>query len=283
MKSQRSGEYVMESSAFVHLHVHTEYSRLDSTITVKGLVEKAKEFAMPAVAITDHGNIDGAEAFIQVCRGSGIKPIVGCEMYIVDSLDNLPFAKTFHLVLLCENAIGYENLSRMVRYAQSEGFHYLSRIDKNILRESADGLIALSGCIKGEIPYLCMVNKYNEAIAAAREYAEIFPGRFYLELNGNGLAEQQTANQGLVRIAEELDLPVVAANDCHYLNREDAFEHEKLLCKQTGKSITDPTHMRFSADEFDFKSPDEMTSIFAYLPDAVDNTLKIADRCEIIR
>jgi len=273
----------MESSDFVHLHVHTEYWLLDSTITVEGLVQKAKEFAMPAVAITDHGNIDGAEDFIQLCWGSGIKPIVGCEMYIVDSLDNLPLAKTFHLVLLCENAIGYENLSRMVRYAQTEGFHYLPRIDKKILRVSAEGLIALSGCVKGEIPYLCMVNKYNEALAAAMDYADMFPGRFYLELNGNGLAEQQIANQGLVRIAEELDLPMVATNDCHYLNREDAFEHEKLICKQTGKSITDPTHMRFSADEFSFKSPDEMKVVFANSPQAVSNTMKIADRCEIIR
>ena len=272
----------MEPANFVHLHVHTEFSRLDSTITVRGLVDKAREFGMPAVAITDHGNLDGIEVFVELCREAGIKPIVGCEMYIVEELQALPMARAFHLLLLCENANGYSNLRRLVDFSHREGFHHMPRIDKKVLRQNAEGLIALSACIKGEIPYLCWSGKYDEASAVARGYTEIFPGRFYLELNGNGLPEQQKANQGLLRIAEELALPVVATNDCHYLNRNDAFEHEKMLCVQTGKSITDPGHMRFSADEFYVKSPDEMAQAFEDAPQAILNTLKIAERCEIV-
>ncbi len=269
----------MTSSSFVHLHVHTEFSRLDSTITVRGLVDKAREYGMSAVAITDHGNIDGAEVFVELCREVGIKPIVGCEMYVVDELPVLPMARTFHLLLLCENAEGYENLRRLVDHSHKEGLHHLPRIDKKILRQHAEGLIALSACLKGEVPNLCMRNEYDEAVAVAKGYAAIFPGRFYLELNGNGLPEQKAFNKGLLRIAEELDLPVVATNDCHYLNLDDAFEHEKMLCAQTGKSITDPTRMRLSSDEFYFKSPDEMAEAFADAPEAIDNTLQIAERC----
>lgn len=272
----------MNPSTFVHLHVHTEFSRSDSTITVRGLVDKAKEFGMPAAAITDHGNLDGVDVFVEHCREASIKPIVGCEMYIVDELLLPPMARTFHLLLLCKNPEGYANLRRLVDFSHKEGFHHLPRIDKKILRQHAEGLIALSGCLKGEIPYLCWRGNYDEAVAVAREYTGIFPGRFYLELNGNGLPEQQAANQGLLRIGEELDLPVVATNDCHYLDRADAVEHEKMLCAQTGKSITDPSHMRFSADEFYFKSPDEMAEAFAYAPQAIHNTLKIAERCEFI-
>lgn len=272
----------MAPSNFIHLHVHTEFSRLDSTITVRGLVDKAKEFGLPAVAITDHGTIDGVEVFVKLCRKAGIKPIVGCEMYIVEELPFSPMARSFHLLLLCENPAGYANLRRLVDFSQREGFHHLPRIDKKLLRQHAEGLIATSACLKGEIPYMCLREKYDEAVAVAQEYAEIFPGRFYLELNENGLPEQQTANQGLLRIAEKLALPVVATNDCHYLNREDAFEHERLLCAQTGKSIKDPTRMRFSSDELYFKSPDEMADIFTYAPGAVSNTLKIVELCEIM-
>lgn len=272
----------MEPANFVHLHVHTEFSRLDSTITLKGLVGKAKEFGMQAVAITDHGNIDAVEVFVELCLEAGIKPIVGCEVYIVDELSALPMARTFHLLLLCANSKGYANLRRLVGFSHKEGFQHMPRIDKKILRQHAEGLIATSACIKGEIPYLCMRDKHEEALAVAQGYAEMFPGRFYLELNGNGLPEQQTANEGLLRIAKELALPVVATNDCHYLNRSDAFEHEKLLCEQTGKSVDDPTRLRFSADEFYFKSPDEMTEIFANTVGAVSNTMKITEQCESI-
>jgi DNA polymerase III subunit alpha len=272
----------MNPANFVHLHIHTEFSKLDSTITLKGLIDKAKQFGMPAVAITDHGNIDGAEVLVELCREVGIKPIVGCEMYIVEELSALPMDRAFHLLLLCENPKGYANLRRLVDFSHKEGFQHIPRIDKKVLRRHAEGLIALSACIKGEIPYLCLRAKYDEAVAVTQGYAEIFPGRFYLELNGNGLPEQQKANQGLLRIAEELALPVVATNDCHYLNRGDALEHEKMLCAQTGKSITDPTHMHFSADEFYLKSPDELTEAFAYAPQAIRNTLKIAERCEFL-
>lgn len=275
-------ENFMAPENFVHLHVHTEFSRLDSTITLRGLVDKAKEFGMPAVAITDHGTIDGAQAFAEHCREAGIKPIIGCEVYIVDALPALPMARTFHLLLLCENPEGFSNLRRLVDFSHKEGFHHMPRIDKKVLQQHAEGLIALSACIKGEIPYLCMRDKHDEAVAVVQGYAEIFPGRFYLELNGNGLPEQQKANQVLLRIAEEFALPVVATNDCHYLNRGDALEHEKMLCAQTGKSITDTTHMCFSADEFYFKSPSEMASAFTHAPQSIRNTLKIAERCEFM-
>ena len=268
----------MGRSGFVHLHVHTEYSRLDSTITVSDLVKQAKAFNLPAVAITDHGNIDGAEDLIQQCRGTGIKPIIGCEMYVVDDLNKVgPMTQSFHLVLLSTNGQGYRNLRQLVAFAQTKGFHYKPLIDKRILRDHASGLIALSGCIHGEIPYLCFLNRHEEAADAARCFDAIFPGRFYLELHANGLPEQRTVNRHLLDLAEILNLPVVASNDCHYLHREDAYDHEKLLCRQTGKSIHDPSHLRFSANEFYFKSLGEMAAAFADVPEAIRNAGIIAD------
>jgi DNA polymerase-3 subunit alpha len=276
----------MELAKFVHLHVHTQYSLLDGAIRIGDLVKKAAEYGMPAVALTDHGNMFGAIEFYLKCQSAGIKPIIGCEVYLAPESRFAKDARgigdaAHHLVLLCENLEGYRNLSRLVSIGYKEGFYYRPRIDKEVLREYSSGLIALSACLKGEVAWLCEGGRMEDARAAAAGYAEIFPGRFYLEIQENTLPEQERANSGLLSIAGELGLPLVATNDCHYLNREDAKPHEVLLCIQTGKTMDDPSRMCFSADEFYFKAPAEMAATFAHAPEAISNTLAIADRCDL--
>jgi DNA polymerase-3 subunit alpha len=269
---------------FIHLHVHTIHSHLDSTITIQSLINQAVAFNMPGVAITDYANLDGADKFMRKCYEVGIKPIVGCEMYVVDDVSaSFSLNPAYHLLLLCKSRKGLENLKQLVAFANNEGFHHKPRIDKKLLKAHAEGLIALSACIKGEIPYLCLRSQYNEAVNAAKEYAAIFPGDFYIELQENSLPEQKIVNQSLLKIAAELNIPIVATNDCHYLTPDDAIEHEKLMCEQTGKSMPDPTHMRYSANEFYFKSPQEMTSAFAYAPEAISNACAIAENCDVVR
>ncbi|BDV43566.1 DNA-directed DNA polymerase [Geotalea uraniireducens] len=274
--------------SFVHLHLHTQYSLLDGAIRLGDLIKKAKDYEMPAVAITDHGCMFGALEFYLKCRDKGIKPIIGSEVYVAPGsrFDKNPPSthdgtSSYHLILLCENLTGYKNLSRLVSAGYKDGFYRRPRIDKEILAEYAEGLICLSACLKGEVAYLCERGKMEEALAVARWYAETFPGRYYLELQENTLPEQDKANQGLLTVARELGLPLVATNDCHYLNREDARAHEVLLCIQTGKTMNDPNRMRFSADEFYFKSPAEMAAAFHYAPEAITNTLEIAERCNL--
>ncbi len=243
---------------------------------------------MPAVAITDHGNMFGAIEFYDKCKYAGIKPIVGAEVYVApgsrfarESGNGHEAVTNYHLVLLCENLTGYRNLSRLVSTGFKEGFYYKPRIDKEVLAEHSEGLIALSACLKGEVAYLCGRNRLEDAVATARWYSETFPGRYYIELQENTLAEQETANKRLLEVARELSLPLVATNDCHYLNREDAHAHEVLLCIQTGKTMTDASRMRFSAEEFYFKSPEEMAKAFHYAPEAIVNTTEIAARCNL--
>jgi DNA polymerase III subunit alpha len=276
----------MESSKFVHLHVHTQYSLLDGAIRVGDLIKKAGAYGMPAVAVTDHGNMFGALEFYIKCQASGVKPIIGCEVYLAPESRFIKEARgiseaSYHLILLCENLEGYRNLSRLVSIGYKEGFYYRPRVDREVLRQHSAGLIALSACLKGEVAWLCESERMEEARAKATEYAEIFPGRYYIELQENTLPEQARANRGLISIAEELGLPLVATNDCHYLSREDARPHEVLLCIQTGKTMEDPGRMCFSADEFYFKSPDEMAAAFSHVPEALANTLQIADRCNL--
>lgn len=269
---------------FVHLHVHTQHSRLDSTITIDSLIKKAVVCNMSAVAITDYANLDGADEFMLNCCEAGIKPVVGCEMYVVDDVAaSFSLNPAYHLLLLCKNRNGLENLRELVAFANNEGFHHKPRIDKKLLKAHAEGLIALSACIKGEIPCLCLSGQYRDAVNAAKEYAAIFPGDFYIELQENSLPEQKNVNQSLLKIAAELNIPIVATNDCHYLTPDDAIEHEQLLCEQTGKSMSDPTHMRFSANEFYFKSSQEMISAFAYAPEAISNACAIAKNCDLVR
>ncbi len=277
---------LMEHANFVHLHVHTQYSLLDGAIRIGDLVKKAKEYQMPAVALTDHGNMFGAIEFFLKCQSAGIKPLVGCEVYLAPESRHVKESRgigdaAYHLVLLCENLEGYRNLSRLVSIGYKEGFYYRPRIDKEVLRRYSSGLIALSACLKGEVAWYCESDRMTEARSAAEEFSEIFPGRYYLELQKNSLPEQERANRGILRIAEDLGLPLVATNDCHYLNREDAKPHEVLLCIQTGKTMDDSGRMSFSADEFYFKSPDEMTEAFSHVPEALANTLRIAERCDL--
>jgi len=277
----------MSAEQFVHLHLHSQYSLLDGAIRIDDLVKKAKEYGMPAVAITDHGSMFGALEFYLACQKGGVKPVIGAEVYVApDSRHNRDYANAnvptnHHLVLLCTDLQGYRNLSRLVSIGFKEGFYYKPRIDKEVLSRYSEGLIALSACLKGEIASFCLKNRLDEARNAARWYAELFPDSYYIELQENTLPEQTTANERLVALAREMGLPLVATNDCHYLNREDAKAHEVLLCLQTGKTLSDPTHMKFSADEFYFKSPAEMATAFHYAPDAVANTALVAERCDV--
>ncbi len=278
----------MEHANFVHLHLHSQYSLLDGAIKLDELISRAKEFKMPAIAVTDHGNMFGAVEFYSKAMSAGIKPIIGCEVYVAPGSR---FTKgnargsseaSYHLVLLCMNHVGYRNICHLVSASYREGFYYKPRIDWDLLAEHNEGLIALSACLGGELPTLINLNHPEEALARAGQMAQIFDNqRFYLELQENYLPEQAKANAGLISIAKELDLPLVATNDCHYLSREDSFAHEVLLCIQTGKTMDDPNRMRFSNDEFYVKSPEEMMQLFPEQPEAIANTIRIAERCNL--
>jgi len=271
---------------FVHLHLHTQYSLLDGAIRIEDLVAKAKQCRMPALAITDHGNMFGAVEFYLKCKKAGIKPVIGCELYIAPDSRFSKDAKgiseaAYHLILLCENLEGYKNLSYLTSAGFKEGFYYRPRIDRALLEQHSEGLIALSACLKGEVAMQCGRGRMEDALETARWYSELFPGRYYIEIQENTLPEQDTVNKRLIEVAKDLNLPLVATNDCHYLNREDAKAHEVLLCIQTGKTMADPTHMKFSADEFYVKTPDEMAAAFHYAPEAIANTVAIAERCNL--
>ena len=275
-------------SNFVHLHLHTSYSLLDSSIRHEPLIKRAAEFGMPAVAMTDHGNMFGAVEFYNTAKKHGIKPILGCEVYVAPesrhekkSKDSLRDA-SYHLILLSKNETGYKNLLRLITLGYLEGFYYKPRIDKELLAEHSEGLIALSSCIRGEVAH--NVNRENvpRATKVAAKYAEIMgPENFYLELQNHGLENQDRINKEITGIGKKLDIPIVATNNCHYLNKEDFRAHEILLCLQTGKTISDPYRMQYPAPEFYFKSPEEMTELFREIPEAITNTLKIAERCEL--
>jgi len=273
---------------FVHLHLHSQYSLLDGAIRIGDLVKKAKGYDMPAVAITDHGSMFGAIEFYEKCRKEGVKPLIGAEVYVApgsrlvkEQGSSSGEYSSYHLILLCENLQGYKNLSKLVSSGYKEGFYYKPRIDKELLAEHSEGLIALSACLKGEVATLCSRNRMDDAVAVARWYSETFPDSYYIELQENTLPEQDIANKRLMDVARELSLPLVATNDCHYLNREDARAHEVLLCIQTGKTMNDENRMRFSADEFYVKSPEEMAAAFHYAPEAIANTVRIAERCNL--
>jgi len=277
-----------EPANFVHLHVHTQYSMLDGAIRFKDLFAKCHEYGMESVAITDHGSMYGALEFYVSAKKAGLKPIIGCEFYIAPDSRHIKKTKTdnslqyYHLVLLATNKAGYQNLLKLASIAHMEGFYYKPRIDKEVLAQHSDGLIALTACLHGEIPYLVGHNNDFEAAAkAARELQKLFPDRLYLEMQENGLTEQIAVNQGLKKLSAELGIPLVATNDCHYLEREDAYAHEVLLCIQTGKTINDLDRFRFSTDELFFKSPQEMRAAFAECPQAIENTVKIAQQCNI--
>jgi len=272
---------------FVHLHLHTQYSLLDGAIRLDELFARAKEFRMPALAITDHGSMVGALEFYQQALRAGIKPILGCEVYVAPGSRHEKSVKanseaSFHLILLARNLVGYRNLLKLVSAGYFEGFYYRPRVDKEILQKHSEGLIALSACLQGEIPYALVRGDEKKAYAAAEEFKNIFPDRcFFLELQENKIPEQAKANAGLMKMAQDLSLPLVATNDCHYLRREDAKAHEVLLCIQTGKTLRDPDRMRFSTEEFFFRSAAEMEAAFSFCPESLKNTVEIAERCNL--
>lgn len=277
----------MKSGDFVHLHVHTQYSLLDGTIRLDNLFKKAKEYQMPAVAMTDHGNIFGAIDFYQHAQKYGIKSIIGCELYVAPKsrLDKNAQAAgegAYHLVVLVKDRQGYKNLMRLVTQAYLEGFYYRPRVDKELLSSYSEGLIGLSACLHGEIASLLLKRNNETARAVAHEYSKIFgEGNFYLEIMRNGLPEQEIVNNGLIELGRELSIPLVATNDCHYIDREDAEAHEVLLCIQTGKTMEDADRMRFKTDEFYFRSPEAMSRLFRDIPESINNTAAIAERCNL--
>ena len=273
-------------SDFVHLHCHTEYSLLDGAIRIKDLCARAKDFGMPACAITDHGNLFGAAYFFKGCKEYGVKPIFGCEVYVChdhkDKSTDSPLARRRnHLILLAQNITGYHNLVKLVTQGYLEGFYYKPRVDKPLLRKYSEGLICLSACIAGEIPRAILADDMDKALNLTREYADIYPDRFYLELQSNGLPEQTKANTALLELAETTGVPLVATNDCHYLTAEDAEAHEVLLCIQTQTTMDDPKRMRFGTHELYYKSIEEMEKPFAHVPEALANTMRIAEQCNV--
>ena len=269
---------------FVHLHIHSEFSLLDGANRIKELPVRAKELGMDAMAITDHGVMFGAIDFYKACKANGIKPIIGCEVYVAprtrhdkDELDS----KYNHLILLAKNNDGYKNLSKLVSLSFTEGFYYKPRIDKEILEQYHENLICCSACLAGEINQAILKNDMDEARRVASWFKGVFGKDYYLEIQNNGVKEQVLVNQKLVQLSRELDIPLVATNDAHYLKREDSYNHEVLLCIQTGKRMTDEDRMRFETDELYVKSPEEMKEYFANVPDAIENTVKIADECNV--
>ena len=275
----------MARDSFVHLHLHTEYSLLDGSIRMKELMKKAAEFKMPAVAITDHGNLFGAIEFYQAAHSAGVKPIIGCEAYIAPgSHKDRPASRrdsAYHITLLAQNEIGYRNLVKLVTTAHLDGFHYAPRIDKELLAERSAGLIGLSGCLAGEINSAIQANNIEKAKQSAADYRDILGAQnFFIELHDHGMEEQRKCNGVLPHIARDLGVGLVAANDVHFLRRIDHEAHDVMLCIGTGKMVQDETRMRY-VPELYFKSPDEMRIVFRDFPEAIQNTLEIGERCHL--
>ncbi len=272
-------------SDFVHLHVHTQYSLLDGACRLQELMRRTAEAGMPAVAMTDHGNLFGAVSFYQAAVKHGIKPIIGCEAYLAPAgrrnkgPDQPP---PFHLTLFARDETGYRNLLRLVSASYLEGFYYRPRIDKDLLQDHADGLSASSGCLRGEVPSFLKQGDYAAALKAADDYRHIFgPGHFFLEVMDHGLPEQGPVNEGLMKIGRELDLPLLVTNDVHYIDRSQARAHEVLLCIQTQSFLNDPNRMRLQSDQFYLKSPEEMARAFSWIPEGLRNTRVLADQCRL--
>ena len=271
---------------FVHLHVHTEYSLLDGASRIKDLVSYAKELGMKALAITDHGNMYGTIAFYKEAKKAGIKPIIGCELYLAPKsrFDNFEVEGTryYHLILLAKNNVGYQNLIKLVSLANTEGMYYKPRVDKELLRKYHEGIICLSSCIAGEIPRALIRGDKHKAEKLVKEYIDIFgKDDFYLEIQNHHIAEEAISNEGLIELAKKYDLKLVATNDCHYIKREDSDFHDVMLCIQTGSTLDEPNRMKFSSDDFYVKSGKEMLALFKATPEAISNTLEIAEKCNV--
>ncbi len=273
-------------SGFVHLHVHTEYSLLDGACKINSLVKAARELSQPAVAITDHGNMYGVIDFYKAAKKEGIKPIIGCEVYVsprkhTDKTSELD-RENRHMILLCENNTGYHNLIKMVSLAWTEGFYNKPRVDEELLEKYHEGIIALSACLAGEIPRALMRGDYELAREKALKYKRIFgDNSFFLELQDHGIMEQKRINPDIIRLSRECGIPLAVTNDCHYIKREDKEIHKILLCIQTNHTIDEENSLEFPTDEFYLKSEEEMRALFPEVPEAYDNTVKIAERCNV--
>ena len=272
---------------FVHLHIHSEFSLLDGANRIKDIPKRCKELGMDSIAITDHGVMYGVIDFYKACKKEGIKPIIGCEVYVAPrgrtrhdkepGVDN----KYNHLILLAKNMQGYRNLSKLVSIGFIEGYYYKPRIDYEVLEKYSEGLICLSACLAGAVNQALLNGREEEAEEIANWHKKVFGEDYYIEIQNNGIQEQVLANQKLVKLARKLDIPLAATNDAHYLKKEDAYNHEVLLCIQTGKRMSDPDRMRFETEELYIKSPEEMIEYFKAFPDAIENTVKIAGKCNV--
>ena len=279
------GIAVPETTPFVHLHNHSEYSLLDGASKIEPLVDTALAMGMPALALTDHGNLFGAIQFYNTARKKGLKPIIGCEIYVAKESRHRKIGggdQSNHLVLLAENLTGYHNLSKLVSYGFLEGFYYKPRIDKELLAQHSGGLIAMSACLKGAVPQKLTMDQRDAALAEAVDLKDIFgKGNFFLELQDHDLPAQKRVNPAIIEIAKKTGIPLVCTNDTHYLRRDDSVAHDVLLCIGTGKLVTQQDRMRYESDQFYFKSFDEMKQLWGEIPEALQNTVKIAERCEL--
>ena len=272
-------------SNFVHLHVHSEFSLLDGANRIKDLPIRAKELGMDSIAITDHGVMFGVIDFYKACKNNNIKPIIGCEVYVAPrtrfdkepNIDN----KYYHLILLAKNNEGYKNLSKLVSLGFVDGYYYKPRIDKEILEKYHEGLICCSACLGGEVAQMLLQDNPEKAEEIALWHKNLFGDDYYLEVQANSLREQIIVNQKLVQLSRKLGIKLVATNDAHYLRKEDSYNHEVLLCIQTGKRMTDEDRMKFETDDFYIKSPEEMSEYFANIPEAIENTVEIANKCNV--
>jgi len=277
----------MEHSKFVHLHVHTEYSLLDGASTLTKMVNKAKSLKMPAIALTDHGSMYGAIDFYEKAVEVGVKPIIGCEIYVaptsrLEKKSHGIHEAAFHLTLLAKDMEGYKNLMKLVSIGHLEGFYYRPRVDKEILSQYSSGLVALSGCLKGEVCYTAVQEQYDDAKKVIQEYQKIFgEENYYLEMHRHGIPDQDKANKFLESISKEWSVPLVASNDFHYVDKEDADSHDVLMCVQMGTTQSDPNRMKFSTEEFYLKSAQEMAEVFSDLPQALDATIEITEKCNL--
>ena len=268
---------------FVHLHIHTEYSLLDGACRIDQLMDRVKECGQTAIACTDHGVMYGCVQFYKAAKKAGVKPIIGCEVYVAtrtrfDKVNKIDGNN--HLILLCKNETGYKNLCKMVSAAFIEGFYSKPRVDKQLLEQYHEGLICLSACLAGEIPQAILAGDYERAKSSALWYQELFGvGNYYIELQDHGLEEDNIVLPQLIKLARETGIPMAATNDSHYLRKEDAKMQAILLCIQTGKTMQDADRMEFQTDEFYVKTTDEMYDLFAMVPEACSNTRIIADQC----
>ncbi len=272
---------------FTHLHLHTEYSLLDGSGKIKEMVARVKELGMDSMAITDHGVMYGVIDFYRACLAEGIRPVIGCEVYVApgsrfDREANSSDDRYYHLVLLAENNTGYANLMKIVSKGFLEGFYYKPRVDYEVLKEHSEGIIALSACLGGEVASNLRKGFYEEAKKAALNLSGIFgDNNFFLELQDHGISEQKSVNQGLLRMSRETGIELVATNDVHYTFESDAAAHDILLCIQTQKKVTDENRMRYEGGQYFIKSPEEMYTLFPYAAEALENTHKIAERCHV--